>query len=380
MNKVNIMLICGSISYAGSQRQMVELARYLDKRKFNVVMCSLSSDVQLKSELDGAGIPVEIIGKRFRYFIPIILRVKKLLEKHKIRIIYSFLFEANLVARIAGWLARTPIVICSERSSNYEMKDYEVIVEKLTERLYDLTIANSQTGRDFLMKNKRVPKDKIKVVYNGIDPQRFEVSNNNDTKGQLNIPKNSLVIGIIARFKPAKNHKMFFQVAKEIISKYPNVYFICVGDTAPMQENYYKKMIEFLRDLRIEKRIMLTGKRLDIPNILNIMDISVLTSSWEGLPNTLIESMLMGIPVVVTDVGDNLLIVENEVNGFVVPVNDVDKMAEKISILLEDENLRKEIGNRNKEKAISLFSIEKMVKNTEDIFLELLEKKRKVKV
>jgi len=373
MDKINILLMCGNLSYAGSQRQLVTLAKHLNKDKFNVFVCSLTNDIQLKPELDEYNIILKVITRRFKYDFSIIFRIARLLKAYDIHVVYSFLFMANIIARIAGRLVRTPVIISSERSSNYERKGREIFFERFTQRFSDLIIANSQAGKDLLIREKKIPETKIRVVYNGIDFKRFAAQiNSNKIRTEFDIPQDALVIGMIARYKPAKNHKMFFMVAKEIISKYLNVYFLCIGDVHPKWNNYYKELTECLGKLGIKERIILAGKRFDIPDILNLMDISVLTSLWEGLPNTLIESMAAGIPVVVTDVSDNSLIVENGVNGFVVPINDVDMMVQKIRILLENEKLRKEIGNRNRKKAVSLFSVDKMVKNTEDIFLELL--------
>ena len=371
--------MCNNLSFAGSQRQIVTLAKHLNKVKFNVFVCTLTKDIQLKSELDENNIILKVIKKKFKYDFSIIFRIIRLLKLYNIHVIYSFLFISNIIGRIAGRLAQTPVIISSERSSNYKRKGHEIFFEKITQGLYDLIIANSQNGKNFLIKEKRIQPIKIRVIYNGIDLDRFKIKcNGNKIKSEFGIPQYAKVIGLIARYKPAKNHRMFFRLAKEIIDKYPDVYFCCIGDASLKYQNYYNELLEFLDKLEINERIILAGKRFDIPDIINMMDISVLTSSWEGLSNTLIESMAAGVPVVVTDVSDNSLILKNGINGFVVPINDVDTMSQKIDILLNNEKLRIEIGNRNRKRVETLFSVDKMVKNTENIFKELLMNKSKI--
>ena len=380
MSIINVLLICGNLSYAGSQRQLVELAKHMDRRKFKVIVCSISNDVQLKPELEKAGIQVIVLDKRFRQFVSIIYDVRKLLIGHKIHIIYPFLFEANIIARIAGRLAKTPVVISSERSSFYKSSFNELLVERLTAKFYDLVIANSYAGKRFLAETRGISKEKIKVVWNGFDFKLYETSssnNNNNLKKEFGIPDDALIVGIIARFKPDKNYEMFFDVAKAVIEKYPNVYFLSVGDISYGQDDYYKKLMIYFNNMEIKERFVFAGRRLDIPAILKILDISLLTSWREGFPNAVIESMAGGVPVIVSDVGDNSMIVEDGVNGFKVPVNDVNAMVKNIGILIEDISLRIEMGKKNKGEAVNLFAVEKMVKNTESVLLELYEKKNR---
>ncbi len=380
MYKINILLICGNLSYAGSQRQLVELAKHMDRKKFKIMVCSISGDVQLKPELEKAGIRVIVLDKRFRQFISIIYDIRKLLIGHKIHIIYPFLFEANIVARIAGKLAKTPVVISSERSSFYKSSFHELLVERLTAKFYDLVIANSYAGKSFLMKTQDITDEKIKVIWNGFDFKRFDTgssNSNNNLKKEFGIPDDAIIVGIIARFKPDKNYEMFFKVVKKVIEKYPDVYFLSIGDVSYGQDDYYKELMVFLKNMKIKERLFFAGKRLDITETLKVLAISVLTSWREGFPNAVIESMAAGVPVIVTDAGDNSLIVENGVNGFIVPVNDANAMVNKIGILIKDINLRREMGRRNKGKTVDLFAVEKMVKNTEFVLLELYKKKSK---
>ena len=380
MVKLNILLICGNLSYAGAQRQLYEIAKHINKDKFNVHVCSATNDVPLKYKLEKAGICVDVIGKRFRHFFSIIYQVRELLVKYKIDIIYPFLFESNIIARIAGRVTKTPVIISSERSSFYNSSFHILLVEKLTTKYYDLVITNSYAGKRFLIETRGISDEKIKVVWNGLDFKRFNNSNSNtnyNLKKEFRIPNDSVIVGIIARFKPDKNYEMFFKVAKAVIEKFPNVYFLSVGDFSYGQENYYKKLMVLFNNLKIKERFIFAGKRPDIPAILKILDISVLTSWREGCPNSVIESMAGGVPVIVTDVGDNSMFVEDGVNGFLVPVNNVTAMVKNIGILIENINLRIEMGKMNKEKAVALFSVQKMINNTETLLLDLYKKKRK---
>lgn len=380
MSKINVLLICGNLSYAGAQRQLVELAKHLNRKQFQPIVCCLSDDLELKPELDACHVSVEVIKKKFRYDFSIVFRITKLLRKHKIQIVYSFLPDANILARIAATVAPTEVTISSERSSYYSERYSLVLLQKLTTALCDVIIANSYAGKSFLIEAYDIPTEKVRVVYNGIDLSRFALNDHysaREIKAELGIPDDALVVGMIARYKPAKNFEMFFEVAKQLIGKYPNLYFVSVGDSSLGQDSYYLELMQSLNEKKIHERFVLTGKRSDVPRILRIFDVSILTSIFEGLSNTVIESMLSGIPVVATDVGDNSVLIENDVNGFVVPINDVCGMVQRISYLLDHKSLRAEIGSNNRNKAKAMFSVHRMARDTERIFLDFLDRKKK---
>ncbi len=372
---LNICLMCPNISYAGAQTQMIELAKNLDKKKFNVRICSFKTDFEISDELKREIGHIDIIQREFKYdIISFVFKIVKYLRKYRIDILYTFLPFANYFGLVAGKLSRVSVIITSERSSEYKMNYIHKKMKLTTVFGSDCMIANSVCGGNFIKNiSPKSFQSKIQVVYNGSSKCLFS-DDLKDIK-QIQIPDGFISICLIARFKPAKNHRMFFMTAKKILEKNKKLIFICVGDYFTNQKNYYEELMKWYSELGINDNVIFLGERHDVPNILAQTDISVLTSDHEGLSNTLIESMMIGCPVVVTDVSDNKIIVEDGINGYVVPVNDVSAMAEKLDILVNDSVLRKQMGEENKKKAIQLFSTKRMVEETENIFYEMINKK-----
>ena len=191
----------------------------------------------------------------------------------------------------------------------------------------------------------------------------------------IKIPDGYTTICMVARFKPQKNHRMFFEVAKHLLNVHNNLIFICVGDYAENHREYYEDLMKWFSIMGIEDNVMFLGKRADVFEILSQIDISVLTSNHEGLSNTLIESMMAGCSIIVTDVSDHRKILEDGVNGFIVQTNDVKSMSEKLDLLIRNPSLRKIMGENNVCKWKELFSIERMVRETEYVFDEMIKKK-----
>ncbi len=370
--------MCGNLSFAGAQRQLYELAKNLDRRKYKVFLCSISDDVQIYEAINSIDVQLFVLGRRYRHLYKIVVDVVKILRNNAIDVIYPFMFEANLVARLAGVIARTPVVLSSERSSNYKSRTFELCAEISTRSLYDIVITNSFAGQAFLVNNRKIKKSRIEVIWNGINPEKYHenIEIRDSIRSELKIPNDGIVIGMISRIKPAKNFKMFFHVANELIHQYKRVYFLSVGDYSFGQQEYFDSIMEYCRELNIEEsRLHFAGKRLDVPDMLSAIDISILTSVREGFPNAVLESMAAGIPVVATDVGDIPLIIDNGYNGYVVHVNDTDEMVSKLKVLIDDSDLRNSMGKHGRKKVLKEFSITKMVEKTDLLITELLRKK-----
>ncbi len=376
--KKNVCLMCGNMSYAGAQTQMLELARNLDKNNFNVRICVFDEKVYVKDEFKQDGIIFDFVTRHSKYDITWVFRLITYLKLKKIDILYTYLPFANFMGLLTGKVAGVSAIISSERNSDYVTSWLFRRIINVVVRYTDNMIANSFSGKNFVTKivNGTLSK-KIHVVYNG----RNFVGNSINYKDNLlhqslNISENTFVVILIARFKPAKNHIMFFKMAKHLLKEKTNVVFLCVGDNDENNREYHKDLMTEFEELQIEHHFKFLGPRHDINELLSGADVSVLTSWHEGLSNTLIESMAVGCPLVVTDVSDNRLIIKDGINGYVVGVDDYKSMAENIIRLYEDKELRYAISRNNKASAHQLFTVERMVNETEKIFYTLCSNKK----
>lgn len=366
---MTVLLLCGNLSYAGAQRQLLELAKGLSP-KHKVVVCSISDQVPLLFEFEKNKIPVEVLSLRKRNFIKVLLRLKAIIRKNDVQIIYSFLSTANTYSRLSKIFSPSVKVISSERSSDTKTdvsrKFFEIFLSKLT----DLYVSNSYAGKESLFKNYKIKN--VEVIYNGVDVKRFHSLNESSLENDLN---NKFLICQIGRIKPDKNYEMFLDVAEIVCGKHPDVVFLAIGDQPNPKDEYQNVILSKKDQLKFKDQIRFIGTRMDIPEILNEIDISILTSHREGCSNTVLESMFAGCPMVLTDVGDNHKVVSEPNKEFLVPPNNAREMANKLSILINNSDLRRKLAQENAKKAIEMFSNEIMVKNTESIMESLLSSK-----
>lgn len=370
MQIINLLLLCGNLSYAGAQRQLVELAKHINKEKFKVTVCSLSNKNHLKKELLSHNIKFIEINYRLLLFPIIIYKLMKIIKVTRTDIIYSFLFQANTFSRIIKIFNWNLKVIASERSSDTIVSIYQKTIEILLKPFTHIYIANSYAGENNLINKFKISDKKIKVIHNGIDLLRFEKTNKDKPQFFNNKDINIVMVG---RIKPDKNYEMFLDVAEKVCLSNKNVKFFIVGDHSKNNISYYNKIFSKYKIIQGKERVIFIGAQSNIPALLSEIDISILTSHREGCSNTVLESMFAKCPLVLTDVGDNKIIVSDENKPYIVKPGDVDGMVYKISQLIESEKLRKQIGEANYKKAIDNFTVNKMVRKTEKVIMSSLE-------
>jgi len=366
-----ILLVIGQLGVGGAERQLVYLASKLDKSKYEVLVCSFSSDVTLRNLLDESRVPLVVIPKKMSPDLIRPIQLFKLVKNFKPDLIHSYLFVANTWSRFIGKFLGIPVII-SERNAEPKKPLYMTMINRFLYEMGDLLIANSRAGEDQVIKNKEFPHQKIRVVYNGLSIDKFTTNNDekriSEIKGRFEIPDDAKVIGIIGRLHFQKNHELLFESFKLLLKKNPNCCLFCIGDGPRRDE-----LLGLTRSLEIDDKVIFAGERKDIPECLSIIDVMVLPSLWEGLPNVILEAIAAKCPVVATDVGGVSEIIINGKTGFLVENGNKAELAEKINYTIDHPTEMEQIKQNAFDFVVKNFSITRMVSETEKIYERLLE-------
>jgi glycosyltransferase involved in cell wall biosynthesis len=223
--------------------------------------------------------------------------------------------------------------------------------------------------------------EKIVVIRNGIDVNRFLGRGDGARiRHELGLPAGVPLVAVLSRLHQLKGLEYFLEAAAEVGRRVPSARFLVVGDRMTVRggevvsENAYRaELEEYARRLGLEGRVAFTGFRLDVPELLSEVSVSVLPSLSEGLSNTILESMAAGVPVVATTVGGNPEAVDNGVTGLLVPPRDARALAGAIASLLENPGLSRGLGEAARRRVAERFSLDVMVRQTELLYQELLE-------
>lgn len=372
------MLVISNLEFGGAQRQLVELTNALTD-DFHVTVCVLSDYVPLRESLDLPEGDFLIIKKRSKYDFTVPIRLALEARRRGIDVLHAYLFDAEIAARIAGWLAWTPAVIGSERNSDYRIKRNQMLAYKLTKRLRHHCIANSHRGAEFNARALRYPPSHYSVVLNGVDTTRFTAGSEPEIREQLDVPEDVFLIGMFGSFKEQKNQPMLIQALQILHDRGINYRVLFVGDKlhggAQNTAAYYDSVVTLGEELGVNNNCRYLGNVQEVQRYYRACDVTVLPSLFEGTPNVVLESLACGVPAIVTNVASNDRIIEHGKNGYLVSVGDVETLASHLSELQRNGDLRMRLGEGARETAVNKFSNQVLARETSNVYRGQLRKR-----
>ena len=354
----------------GAGMWLLNYLKSYDREKYSVSV-ALPEKSMLKDKITSLGVTVyEIPGIADRsYSKQGVKEFKKLFNNIKPDIVHS---HASLSARIAARQLGLRIVNtrhCLEYKKKFPVSTIYGIINNY---LSDIVIGVSKATCENLIADG-IKKSKVRLVYNGTYPLK-ELSPEEKTKvrEKYKIPLENTVVGIVARLEPVKNHELFLKAMQKVLKNNKNVSVLIVGSGT--QEEKIRSMAV---QLNISDKVIFTGYLDNITEVMNIIDINVLTSTKEALSLSLIEGMFLKKAAVTTDSSGPCEVVENGKTGIVVENFNDELLAEAISKLVNDKQLCELMGIAGEKRAQELFSAEKMVNSLDDIYEELIKSERK---
>lgn len=371
--RIKLTFLVRSLDYGGAQRQLVTLAKALDKSRFEVSVLTFFCGQPLEQELDGTGVRIVSLNKRGRWdLLPFLCRLIREARLLRPDIMHGYLDIPNVLALFLRPFVHARVV-WGVRASEMELRDYDWLfrlaawLERFLARFPDLIIVNSIAARAHLIA-RGFPSRKLVMISNGIDTELFK--RDEEARARLRsewgIANTSPLIGTVGRIDPVKDLPVFLQAAAIVSREINDVRFACVG-TGPA--HYVQQLKSQARDLDLADRVIWPEARLNVNSVYNALDVLVSSSRGESFPNAVAEAMSCGVPCVVTDVGDSAQLVGD--CGIVVPSQDPAALAAGIIRCLEAD--RHELGRRARERIIENFSTQSLATLTEKTLSSLVK-------
>jgi len=372
--KINILFVCTTLVMGGCEKQLYNIILRMNRRRFNPIICCLKDEGVLGRDLRKKGIKAYSNLLRSKYDIRVLFHLVSLIKREKIHAIFT-VGEGDKMfwGRLAGKFSGVPVIVSSVHSTLADGEKGSTIgfLNKLIMPISDKIVAVSEDQKEFLVKHEGLREEKITVIPNGVDLSRFHGSNQTlSTREELGIPLSHFVVGIIAMLRPEKAHSVFIHAASRILRHTSEVTFLVVGEGDLRAE-----LEELVRRLGVSDNVRFLGERQDVEEILASLDAVVLCSyTIESFPNSILEAMAAGKPVVVTDLGGLREIVVDGETGFVVKPRDVEGLADKVLWLINNPEKSRSLGEAGMERVGKLFPLEKAIrareKLIEDLFFE----------
>jgi glycosyltransferase involved in cell wall biosynthesis len=368
-----VHLITG-LQCGGSENQLQQLVLASDNRRFRHIVISLLEGGAIASELKAAGIEVYSLGMRRGLPSPAgMVRLVRLLRRLRPNVLHCWLYHACLMGLLGGRWSGIPRVIWGLRSANVGLRGYSLLTRAVVwlcakfSSLPDALVVNSETSRTVHQK-RGYNTARVRVIPNGVDAQRFspDPEARRAVRAELDLGRDSVLIGLFARYSPMKDHETFLRAAGLVHAQYPNVRFLMAGERITDDNGPLSRIVG---ENGLQQVLYLLGPRRDLPRLTAALDISCLSSWSESFPNVVIEAMACAVPCAVTDAGDARLIVGD--TGRVVPSCDPLALAEAMSALIATEAAeRGALGQRARERVLAEFTLQKTVSVYEGIYDE----------
>jgi glycosyltransferase involved in cell wall biosynthesis len=371
--KLNVCLLVNDLRYGGAERQLVELARGLDKDRFNPLVVTLYAGEPLERELRHAsGVDLVSLERKGKWDFGALRRLARLLRSKDVHVIQPFLTPATAFGLSAAIMAGTPVKIATERcgvrlNTRVGNKLYRFVEDRLT-RFADAVVPNSEAGRDYVL-SRGINGDKVRVIYNGVSAERTTClpDDRAAVRASFGIRPDEPVVGIVASLTPAKDHETFLQSASIIRTHVPSTRFLIVGD-GPLRPQLEARA----QELGLSDAVVFAGHRAQIAPFIGTMDAAVLSScDHEGCSNFLLEAMGLARPIVATDIGGNRELFASGEAGLFVEPGDAAVMASATLRILTTPQLADGFGSRGRAVFERRFTLLTMIKAYEDLYTEL---------
>ncbi len=379
-DRTRLLEFVTSFHIGGTERQVLNLTNGLDPEQFDLHMGCLGKIGPFLEDVTSRGIPVSEYKTRNLYNLGSLnarLRFARYLRHHTIEVVHSYGFYSNVFAIPAARFARAPVVIASIRDCGEALTTTQNRVQKMVCRMADCILTNADGVRAWLL-GQGYPSGKIQIIRNGIAPSiSADGAHAGKLRRELGLAADTPVVAVLSRLNPLKGIEYFLEAAVPVSRRFPAVRFLIIGGASYNGGGSYKAEVQnHATRLGLDSRVIFTGFRTDVHEILPEISISVLPSLSEGLSNSLLESMAAGVPTIATRVGGTPEAVEDGTTGLLVPPRDSGSLSHAMALLLENPALARSFGEAGRRRVINLFSIEKMVHQTQSLYLKLLSTKR----
>jgi glycosyltransferase involved in cell wall biosynthesis len=374
--RIRLLKMLTSFQIGGTERQVANLALGIDSSRFDLHLACLRNKGELLEDLEPLRVPRPVFEIGSLYSPKTLrqaIRLARYIKGHLIQIVHSYGFYPNVFAVPAARIAGASIVVASIRDRGDILTPMQRRVQRWVCRLADCVLVNADAIRETLIE-QGYPPHNIVVIKNGIVLSRFgRRESGNSEKGaalrrELGLSPSAPLAFVFSRLNRMKGLEYFLEAAAIVAVKLPEVRFLIVGDGAGR-----KDLEAHAWRLGLAQKVIFTGFRTDVPELLPEATVSVLPSLSEGLSNSLLESMASGVPVIAGRVGGNPEIIEHDVSGFLVPPRDSAALAAAMSTLLQDSELAARFGAAGRKRVAEVFSMERSVGEVEHLYERLVE-------
>lgn len=368
MNRLpRVVFVVPSMQPGGTERQLLLLMQGLSAH-FEISLVCTRDEGGLIGQARRVATHVRILDTRSGWDFRLRERLRRAIAVQHPSVVHSFLSGFDYWAVSAAREMAVPVILTARRELAHWQRARHLWLVRRGNRLADLAIANSMAAADFAAAREGMPREHYRVIPNGLElPDYARPLERIAARQRFRLPAQAPVVGMAANFTPVKDHALFVAAAARIKAQVPDTHFFLLG-TGPLMETTRQAMTRTVGSEAFTIRHTLN----EMPAAYAAMDVAMLTSQSEGAPNVLIEAQASGRPVVAAAVGGVPELIVDGITGCLVAEREADAFAAPVLRLLQDAQLRAQMGDAARAHALEHFSAERMVAAYRDLYHELL--------
>ncbi|MCX7626779.1 MAG: glycosyltransferase [Candidatus Sumerlaeaceae bacterium] len=366
-----VLQLASTSEMGGTERMILFLVEHLDRQRFTPYVGCLQGGGELLRRAEALGVTARHFGTREKVTVRGAWELAHFIRAERIDLVQTYGLRADTVGRIAAKLGGAPVIVSSIRSIDPWRKWWHVWLDRLTSPLVDKFISNSEAGRQATIRREKYSPKRIAVVHSGVPCRNIPRDRREEILHELGVfPDAFPIVGVLANLREMKGHTDVVEALPAILERFPKAIFLFAG-----RDDSRGAIAEMARQRALDYAIRFLGYVEDTTPLLAVMDIFLLPSHWEGLPAAIVEAMHAELPIITTGVGGIPELVRDGEEALLIEPRNPHQIAEAVCRLATDRALARRLAAAAKARAQAEFSIEAMVRKTEQIYEELLSRK-----
>ena len=379
--RCNLLYVFDNMEFGGGERVFAQIINRLSGKKYKIMVACLPTGAFVE-KIKGSAAQIKSVDMRNRFNPGVILQLSSLIKREGVDIVHSQGARADFFARVAAKFAGAPVVVSTVPMpvEGFDVSPIRKLIytafNRFSERFVDRFMVVSDALEKMMIERHRIGPQRVVKIYNGIEEDEYcmadkeIVSRSSHFRKESGLDDDVPIIGVIGRLVWQKGFEYFIEAIPEVLNRFIDARFLVIG------EGVLKDALEARHErLKLGDKLIFTGFRSDIKDVLASVDIFVIPSLIEGLPMILLEAMAMAKPIVATDIDGIKEVLYNGEAGLLVPPKDPKALSDAIIDMLIHRDKAYQMGMAARKIVKEKFGVDVMVQKVEDVYEELLQLK-----
>lgn len=377
--KYNIIYLIDGLGWGGAERLMIPILSNIDRQFFSVRVCTFKdkSGIPTADEIRELGIPVDRIPVSQVRDITAPVRIANYLKEMKADLLHAQLEFSTIFGGIAARSLRMPSIATLHTIPATRKKKISRLRQLLEHfclrHFFDMVISVSEETHQFYQQTAKIPDENSRTIYNGIDLKNYAIQSPHPNRisalQEFGIPADATVLMTVAVLREPKGVQYAIRAMPSLLKLHPQLYYLVIGGGA-----YYENLQMEAKQAGIENRVIFTGARTDIPALMPLGDLFVLPTLTEALPTVLAEAMAAGLPILASHVGGIPEMVQEGINGRLIPPANPELLATVCHEMLQDPQKLRAMGIAGRRIVEEKFNVQMQVKQLQELYIHFISK------